>query len=321
MPTYHQEPTPRSEALRFWTAFAASDDQACKDALRDLEAALGVEINDFSTADTSPSESGELGKFVKADLPTTSPKNAQDAWISDKRTTLLRVDPSYHCLSLDGDLSKYQGGEYFVACASPGRDALTADACTIGTHGQAKRTKLDLPGPAYVIKVKASSLATKPKVLTGTYVIETDIPSDLLANGTVDDLLLTLETKPIVWKCILDSFPGKETLREPEAKPAAKPLAGMKVDTTSSLSQESVESVTHHARTTDPPRLSMWMMRVRGDLSWSGADQYKPRFTMSQDDLSANYYSGRTVQTLAKTQMMPQIGMATFDAWKRMLSS
>lgn len=49
-------------------------------------------------------------KFVKVDLPPTSPKAAQDAWNADKKTKLMRVDPEVQCLSVDGAIEKHDGG-------------------------------------------------------------------------------------------------------------------------------------------------------------------------------------------------------------------
>lgn len=66
-----------------------------------------------------------------------SPKDAREAWNSDRVTMLVRVDPSVHCLSIDGDEKKYNGGEYFVACGALHLSSLGPEACNVGTHSKA----------------------------------------------------------------------------------------------------------------------------------------------------------------------------------------
>jgi hypothetical protein len=151
-----------------------------------------------------------LGKFefVKVELPPVSPKSTQEAWNAIKPTTLMRVNPLVHCLSMDGDLKKYKGGEYFVACASPaGTASLSADSCNIGTHLQPDRPKIQIDEPAYFVKVRPSSAATKPKILSGVFLIETDIPSSILQGGG-GNLLTSFELPPPLWKFMIEMYPG-----------------------------------------------------------------------------------------------------------------
>jgi hypothetical protein len=147
---------------------------------------------DFYESLSSP-ESGS--KFVKVDLPATSPKAAQDAWNADKTTCLMRVDPEEHCLSIEGAIEKHDGGEFFVACASLKASSLGAGACTVGTHDKKGRPKVKLSGPAFLVKVKPSSLATKPKVLAGVILLEEELPYYLVDCG-LGDLL-----KEFHWSC------------------------------------------------------------------------------------------------------------------------
>jgi hypothetical protein len=90
----------RSIAMSFWSAFARSNEEGCREALRTLGDCLG---QDYASVEEVVSSPESLGKFVKVELPPTSPRTAQATWNSDKKTTLLRVDPQEHCLMLDGD--------------------------------------------------------------------------------------------------------------------------------------------------------------------------------------------------------------------------
>jgi hypothetical protein len=118
---------------------------------------------EFSALALEGSVSPESGKYFMVDMPMTSPKNARDAWNSERETTLTRVDPLVHCLSLDGDEKRYDGGEYYVACGMEHSLLIGPEACNVGTHKNPGRKRFDLEGPAFVVKVKASSIATKPK--------------------------------------------------------------------------------------------------------------------------------------------------------------
>ena len=138
MPTQSNSPSTaefRTSSLQFWRALAASDEQACRDALELLKDVQGGEpgLGAFSDFTTSPDST--FGTFLKVVLPQKSPKNAQDAWNSPKPTSLVRVDPTQHCLAFDGDVAKYPGEEgVFVACGLPGGQSLAPDACTTQTH-------------------------------------------------------------------------------------------------------------------------------------------------------------------------------------------
>lgn len=117
----------QSGALRFWRNFDASNEAECKEALRALGNFWGEDFEEEFYESLSSPESGS--KFVKVDLPTTSPKATQDAWNADKTTCLMRVDPEEHCLSIEGAIEKHDGGEFFVACASLKASSLGAGAC------------------------------------------------------------------------------------------------------------------------------------------------------------------------------------------------
>eukprot|EP00956_Cyclotella_meneghiniana_P030544 scaffold77143_cov87-Cyclotella_meneghiniana.AAC.1 len=216
MPTHFIESPPaeddraaeqiRSAALRFWRSFAQSDNGAAAAALKFLsELRGGGEEELYSVALDSPESSS--GKFVKVELPSTSPRNVQDAWGSDKLTCLYRVDPLIHCLSFDGDISKFQGGEFFVACASKRPDTLEAGACSVGTHSHEGRVRVVIDEPAFLVKVRASSAATKPKVLAGVLLHERDLPP-MLQSSVFRDMLEGFKAPPRVWKVILDKYPG-----------------------------------------------------------------------------------------------------------------
>lgn len=198
----------RDGAFRFWRNFAQANDAECRDALAFLSDLRGV---DYGGLAAEGSSSPESGKFVKVDLPVTSPKNARDAWNGDRVTSLLKVDPRLHCLAIDGDEKKYDGGGYFVACASLHSTYLGADACSVGTHAKASRLRLELSGPTYMVKMRASSAATKPKVLAGAQLLEGDLPGILVECGQ-GDVLQELEAPPSVWKLVLDHYPGRRAM-------------------------------------------------------------------------------------------------------------
>lgn len=166
----------RSAALRFWRSFAQSDEEAIIAALQfltELRGEGGDEL--YSVALESPGSSS--GKFVKVDIPSTSPRNAQEAWGSDKKTSLTLVDPMVvHCIAFDGDISKYQGGEFFVACGSKSPETLEAGGCSIRTHSQPGWIRVVIDEPAFLVKVRPSSATTKPKVLSGAMLYERDLP-------------------------------------------------------------------------------------------------------------------------------------------------
>ena len=141
------------------------------------------------------------------EIPSTSPRNAQEAWSSDKKTCLTLIDPMVHCLAFDGDISKYQGGEFFVACGSKNPETLEAGACSIGTHSHAGRVRVVIDEPAFLVKVKPSSAATKPKVLSGAMLYKRDLPP-MLRSNLFRDLLEGYFAPPRVWKVVLDKYPG-----------------------------------------------------------------------------------------------------------------
>lgn len=199
----------RSAALSFWRSFAQSDDEKARAALEFLTELRGDGGEDlFAVSSESPESSG---KFVKVELPSTSPRSAQDAWDSEKKTHLTLVDPLVHCLALDGDMAKYQGGDFFIACASKEPNSVDATACSIGTHTHSDRVKVVIDGPAFLVKVRPSSAATKPKVLAGALLYEKDLPP-MLTSAVFEEELVAYEAPPRVWKVILDNYPGVVTM-------------------------------------------------------------------------------------------------------------
>eukprot|EP00956_Cyclotella_meneghiniana_P001323 scaffold1440_cov23-Cyclotella_meneghiniana.AAC.4 len=198
-------PDPRQAgAFRFWRAFATSNHDACREALQTLAEIRGEEYSDLAM---EGSFSPDSGKYLMVDLPATSPKNARDAWNSDRNTTLARVDPEVHCLSFDGDIAKYDDGDYFVACGMEHPSSIGLGACNVGTHKNAGRKRFDLEGPAYVVKVKASSAATKPKVLGGCFLLEASFPREVKQLG-LDLALLGYSATPRVWRIVIENYPG-----------------------------------------------------------------------------------------------------------------
>jgi hypothetical protein len=128
----------------------------------------GGDLADLDTDISSPESMLGKFEFIKVELPPVSPKSTQEAWNASKMTTLMTVNPLVHCLSMDGDLKKYKGGEYFVACASPaGTTSLSADSCNIGTHLQPDHPKIQIDEPAFFVKVRPSSAATKLRFSQG----------------------------------------------------------------------------------------------------------------------------------------------------------
>eukprot|EP00956_Cyclotella_meneghiniana_P022890 scaffold43790_cov38-Cyclotella_meneghiniana.AAC.6 len=102
----------RAGAFRFWRNFAQANEKGCREALLPLADIWGEEFGELEGSG-SPS----LGKFLMVDIPMTSPKNARDAWNSDRVTKLVLVDPVIHCLSIDGDEKKHDGGNYTLSLA------------------------------------------------------------------------------------------------------------------------------------------------------------------------------------------------------------
>ena len=199
----------RSAALAFWRAFAQSDEEQAKAALRFLTELRGEGDSELYTVNAESQESS--GKFVKVELPSTSPRNAQDAWESEKNTSLMLVDPLVHCLAFDGDVSKYQGGEFFVACAAKGQQSLDPAACTFNTHAHPDRVRVVIDEPAFLIKVRPASAATKPKVLAGASLYERDLPP-MLSSDVFEEELQGFMAPPRVWKAVLDNYPGLQTM-------------------------------------------------------------------------------------------------------------
>ena len=197
----------RAGAYRFWRNFAQANDTECREALQFLAEIRGEDYSGLQYSETSSPES----KYVKVDLPVTSPKNAKDAWNSDRVTSLIRVDPQVHCLAIDGDDRKYDGGDYFVGCASSHPSSIGPDACTVGTHSKPGRIRIELSGPAFMVKVRASSAATKPKVLAGVMLLEERVPSAAWECGLADALTEYVAV-PRVWKWVLELYPGPDTI-------------------------------------------------------------------------------------------------------------
>lgn len=206
-------PDVRSVGLRFWRSFAASDEDACRDALQTLKDIWGGTSEAYS--DFTASSESSFGTFVKIILPEKSPKNAKDAWNSTKSTSLVRVAPQSHCLAFDGDVSKYSSdGGAFVACGLLKGQDLHPDSCTTGTHRTPDRPRFELPSPAYVVKVKPSNPSVRTKVLAGAYLLETELPSEVKGSDSpFISLLENLEAPPLIWKLVLELYPGRESIK------------------------------------------------------------------------------------------------------------
>lgn len=104
----------RAGAFRFWRNFAQANETGCREALLSLADIRGEEYGELALEGSSSPSSG---KFLMVDIPTTSPKNARDAWNSDRVTKLVLVDPVVHCLSIDGDEKKHDGGTTLLLAA------------------------------------------------------------------------------------------------------------------------------------------------------------------------------------------------------------
>lgn len=197
---------PRREAsLRFWRNFTQANEAECREALALLGTIRG---EDYGGLALEGSASPDSGKFVLVDVPLSSPKSARNAWASDKLTTLMRVVPDIHCLAFDGDDKKHDGGDYFVACAQLDGGGTGADVCSFTTHRKPKRIRAEIEGPAFMVKVRASSAATKPKVLTGVHLLEADLPKVLVECG-LSEALQEYRATPEVWRTVLECYPGK----------------------------------------------------------------------------------------------------------------
>lgn len=221
----------RAGAYRFWRSFALAKEEECREALLSLAEIRGEEYAGLALEGSSSPESG---KFLMVEIPATSPKNAREAWSSDRVTSLVRVNPNDHCLALDGDEKKYDGGDYFVACGSLNPSSVGPDACNIGTHKADGRRRVVLPGPAYMVKVRASSAATKPKVLAGAQLLEVSIPTVILDLG-ITLMLEELKATPGVWRVVLENYPGLDTMqRFFDGRDASSPINVETVDEASS---------------------------------------------------------------------------------------
>ena len=94
-----------------------------------------------------------------------------------------------------------------------------------------------------MVKVRASSAATKPKVLAGVFLLQAKLPSVFLDCG-LGDALMEYEAPPRVWRIVLEQYPG-----------AAKMLAFMEGEETararsreSSILVETVDEESSSAR-------------------------------------------------------------------------
>jgi hypothetical protein len=210
-------------------------------------------------------------------MPLTSSKSAQDAWNSEKKTSLMRVDPGVHCLSIDGDAKKHDGGNFFVACASPGAMSRAPTACTVGTHTVADRPKVVLTGPAYLVKVKPSSMATKPKVLAGVFLYEHCIPEILIEIGC-GELLEELQATPRVWKALLENYPGLEVMTCLSADPPQEE------------EQEASIASSHYSRASSGIPPSLTPPQAVPQVVGSGAYNQRPR-TEALDDMMVNAFT------------------------------
>ena len=115
-----------------------------------------------------------------------------------------------HCLALDGDVKKFQGADFYVACAAKGTGT-SPEVCAVGTHTAKDRPRVTLQGAVFLVRVKPSSAATKPKVLAGVSLLEADLPLTLVECG-LSEMLLDFEAPPAIWKFILEHYPGRMTM-------------------------------------------------------------------------------------------------------------
>ena len=70
---------------------------------------------------------------------------------------------------------------------------------------------MTLQGAAFLVRVRPSSAATKPKVLAGVSLLEADLPLTLVECGFAE-MLQEFEAPPAVWKFMLEHYPGRTTM-------------------------------------------------------------------------------------------------------------
>ena len=197
-------------SLDFWRAIFRNNESMAKQHLRRIQEHRGGDIFSFDELAelSAPPTEGKYSPRIS--LPPGTPRTTVDHWNSPRATTLLRVDPEVHCLSLVGDASK-QSDLYFLGCAQLVRGTGGPDECGFGTHADESRPRVLGPsdGAAYVVKTVNASKATKTKVLSKVLLLEADVPPTALASGFAD-LLTGLEAPAFVWKIILTAYPGLE---------------------------------------------------------------------------------------------------------------
>lgn len=205
----------KSLSFVFWKAFAREDLDLCKRALRRLVDLKQADPTPFSEVlcqagigfgeESTEAVGTRSGKFTL--LPSNTPRKVVEAWSVERVTTLMRVDPAQYCLAFDGDVRKdfTDATTYFIACAQ--RIGTSPDSCAVGTHTDAKRPRMSITEPAYAVRVRTSSQATKPKVLAGVTVLESRFPSGLIESG-IPDMLEDLEAPPAVWCVLLKGCPS-----------------------------------------------------------------------------------------------------------------
>lgn len=210
----------KSLSFTFWKAFAREDVDFCRKVLRrlvelknidptpfsDVLQQAGVQLSEYTTDGATRSGSGKY--FV---LPGGTPRKVVETWTADRGTTLMRIDPTEHCLSFDGDAKRdyAEGTTHFIACGQ--RQGTSADACAIGTHTDTRRPKMVISGPGYAVRHRASSAATKPKVMAGVFLPESALPQGVIDGGVVD-MLEDLEAPPAVWYALIKACPSKGAL-------------------------------------------------------------------------------------------------------------
>lgn len=210
----------KSLAFTFWKAFAREDVDLCRKALQRLVVLKNLDPAPFtdvlrqagirlSDPTVEVGTRGGSGKYIVA--PGGTPKKVVETWNTDRGTTLMRIDPAEHCLSFDGDAKRdyMEGTIHFIACAQ--RQGKSADACAIGTHTDARRPKMEISGPGYAVQHRASSAATKPKVMAGVFLPESALPEGIIEGG-VADLLEDLDAPPAVWFVLIKACPSKGAL-------------------------------------------------------------------------------------------------------------
>lgn len=97
-----------------------------------------------------------------------------------------------------------------------------------------------------MVKVRASSAATKPKVLAGVFLLQAKLPSVFLDCG-LGDALMEYEAPPRVWRFVLEHYPGAPKMlafmEGEETARARSPESSIVVETVDEESSSAPRSV------------------------------------------------------------------------------